>query len=344
MGLILQGGGALGAYEYGAVTRLVELGWEPVAVSGVSIGAVNAAAIAGARDSIGTSLDWMWREITLHPVPWLANAYQATLSMFGNPNFYRLRTDFWTAQGWTSLCDISPMLETLDRVCDFDKINDPGQMRFAVTTTDVANGKQVTFSNRLPASQTRIERPNHVSKADPIAPKHVMASGSLPPGFPMTEIGGVSYWDGGLFDNTPIDAFLDLLEDDELDDLPVFVIDLFPSGVPLPRNLIEVQNRMTEISYQNRFWAEYGGAGGFSQFASMLKKLRLDNPTEADTSVFKWLSRLRALKNFHILVAERAGSTGGMDFSAAGVTQRYDMGRAAVERHFDEAEMVQAAE
>jgi len=72
MALVLQGGGALGAYEYGVVTKLVDMGWEPVAVAGVSIGAVNAAAIAGAKSGdIGASLDRVWKAITLPTLPWL---------------------------------------------------------------------------------------------------------------------------------------------------------------------------------------------------------------------------------------------------------------------------------
>jgi NTE family protein len=86
MGLVLQGGGALGAYEYGAVTRLVERGWEPVAVTGVSIGAATAAAIAGARDGdICASLRHLWEAITLSPVPLWPADRQAMFSIFGNP-------------------------------------------------------------------------------------------------------------------------------------------------------------------------------------------------------------------------------------------------------------------
>ena len=78
MGLALQGGGALGAYEYGAVTRLVELGWEPVAVAGVSIGAATAAAVAGARDGdVCASIKRLWHEITLKPLPYWPSDLQS---------------------------------------------------------------------------------------------------------------------------------------------------------------------------------------------------------------------------------------------------------------------------
>src|SRR5579863_2391365 len=106
MGLILQGGGALGAYEYGAVARLLELGWRPVAVTGVSIGAITTAAIAGARSGdIRASLDRLWDAITLAPVPFVPPDKQSTFSIFGNPHFWRSRTDYFNAPQWTSFCD-----------------------------------------------------------------------------------------------------------------------------------------------------------------------------------------------------------------------------------------------
>src|SRR5271163_2196652 len=95
MGLVLQGGGALGAYEYGAVTRLVELGWQPVAVTGVSIGAITAAAVAGAYNGdICVSLKRLWDAITL------TGFEQATSSIFGNPQFWRVRSDYFSSVPW----------------------------------------------------------------------------------------------------------------------------------------------------------------------------------------------------------------------------------------------------
>ena len=148
MGLVLQGGGALGAYEYGAVTRLIELGWEPVAVTGVSIGAATAAAIGGARDGdICASLKNLWAAITLSPVPFWPADKQATFSIFGNPNFWQARNDLHNYTNWTSLYDVSPMRETLAKVCDFDRLNDASKIRIAVTATNVQTGDQVSFSN-----------------------------------------------------------------------------------------------------------------------------------------------------------------------------------------------------
>ena len=123
IGLVLQGGGTFGAYEYGAVTSLCEAGVTSVAITGVSIGAINAAAIAGARKGdIPASLSKLWSEITIRQVPFLLQELQEALSMFGTPNFYTLRTDFYNVPNSTSLCDVAPMRATLTRLCDFEQI------------------------------------------------------------------------------------------------------------------------------------------------------------------------------------------------------------------------------
>ena len=352
MALVLQGGGALGAYEYGAVTRLVELGWQPRAVSGVSIGAINAAAIAGSRPGeIVANLHRLWEAITLQDVPWLLPAQQAQLAVFGNPNFYRLRTDYDQALGWTSLCDVSPMYSTLARICDFDLINDAAHMRLAVTATNLRRGFQTTFANFLWDQHTQTEvaqvqyESNVSRRPNRLGVEHIMASGSLPPGFPATVIEGEAYWDGGLFDNTPIAALLDLLDEDQLATLPIFVINLFPSDMAIgstaramPQNLAEVQERMTELSYQNRFWAQYGGSAGLRGFLSMLDELQLalpkDSPVRANPA-FTSLRRLSALRNVQVVQTTAPGMTGGAaDFSSQGVNTRYQAGRAAIDAHF----------
>jgi NTE family protein len=334
MGLVLQGGGALGAYEYGAVTRLVELGWEPVAVTGVSIGAITAAAVAGARGGdIRASLMRLWDAITLIPVPFWPADHQATFSVFGNPRFWRSRTDYFCFPEWTSYCDVSPMRETLREIVDFERLN-AAKIRMSVTATNVATGGQVSFSNAV-AKSSRYGVTPCVQKIA-LEPDHILASGSLPPGFPMTVIDGVSYWDGGLFDNTPIAALLDLLGDHEIDELPIFVVDLFPTAAAVPRNLTEVQERMTEISYENRFWADYADPGGsLTAFTGMLEELDRELPQGSPVRAqepFRRLQRLRALKNLTVIQADHTPMTGSFDFSAYGVKRRFDSGYAAVDK------------
>lgn len=330
MALVLQGGGALGAYEYGAVTALIEEGWQPVAVTGVSIGALTTAAVAGAKGrDVTASLRGLWDAITLQPVPFVPRPLQASLSLFGDPGFWTPRYDYLTYPTWTSYCDVSPMRQTLDALCDFDQLNDPSFVRLSVTATDILTGGQVTFSNVAPPP-SRADAPVERTR---LTADHFLASGSLPPGFPMTIIDGRAYWDGGLFDNTPIQALLDLLSDEEIDSLPIFVVDLFPTSDAVPANLKEVQERMLEISYENRFWAQQAGTvGNADQFVAMLETLRADLPQDSAARrnpSFQRLQRLRALKNLRVIEAPHSPMNGFMDFSAYGVGERFRAGHDA---------------
>lgn len=334
MALVLQGGGALGAFEYGVVTKLLDMGWEPVAVTGVSIGAVNAAAIAGAKNGdIRASLDRVWKAITLPTLPWLPESMQGNLSLLGNPNFWSSRTDFLQMASWDSLCVTDPMVETLRTHLDFAQINDSRHMRLAVTATSLRTGGPTTFSNHL-AHDAHEEAPGHKAVRGQITPAHIMASGALPPGFPPVWIDDEPYWDGGLFSNTPIDALLNLLEPEEIDNLPIFTVDLFRTDhLPVPQNLLDVQTRALAMQYENRFWAEYGGEAGLSGFLEMLEQLDAalprDNAARRNRS-YDWLRRLRALKIIHIIEgAAAAAAGGGHDFSAYGVRKAYEAGRAA---------------
>jgi NTE family protein len=336
MGLVLQGGGALGAYEYGAVTRLVERGWHPVAVTGVSIGAATAAAVAGARDgNISESLKRLWEAITLDPLPFWPPERQATFSIFGNPRFWRMRQDLFAYRDWTHLYDVSPMRETLAAVCDFDQLNDPTHMRLAVTATNVQTGDQVSFANFVANPDSVHYVTPRISRAT-LTPDHILASGSLPPAFPMTVIDGVPYWDGGLFDNTPIESLLDLLTEDELENLPIFIVNLFATHSNPPLNLQEVQERMLEISFESRFLLAHADAdGSLTEFTrtieAIMRELPADSPVRRRES-FRRLVRFRALKNIKVIEADHAPMTGGMDFSAHGVHSRYKQGYAAVDK------------
>ena len=342
MALILQGGGALGAFEYGVVTALVEEGWYPKAVTGVSIGAINAASIAGAKGGdIAASLRKMWQAITLPTVPWWPAAKQANLSLLGNPNFWLSRTDYWRMPNWNSYCTTAPMLNTLAQHLDFDQLNNPKHVRFGVTATSLHTGGQTTFSNYT-AKGAHLQSCHHKAVRAQLTPSHIVASGSLPPGFPATRIDGTDYWDGGLFSNTPIDSLLNLLEPDEIGSLPIFVVDLFPTdGQPSPTNLQEVQTRATALQYQNRFWAQYGGDARLDGFLAMLDKLDAvaGSTAVADMPAYDWLMRLRALKNLHVIASAPAAAGGDHDFSEHGVSMRYEAGRAAARNYL--ARMVQ---
>ncbi|MBV8521827.1 MAG: patatin-like phospholipase family protein [Acetobacteraceae bacterium] len=327
MALVLQGGGALGAHEWGAIVRLCEAGFYPIAVTGVSIGAVNAAAIAGAKDGdIIASLNELWRRLTLTAPPFVPDFVAETISAFGHPAMYRLRHDFYNFWSWTAFCEMAPLRETLTTVCDFDQINDENHMGFAVTATDVANGDSKRFLN---------------VNSERITPDHIIASGALPPGFPMALVDGRSYWDGGVFDNTPMAPMLELLEARRAEDVPVVVIELFPGDEeqPLPTNMLELKNRMMELTYQNRFWDDYGGLESLRSYAAMISDLAHALPPDSpvrknpqfNDGQFKNLLKRRFYRNLHVIKSPHVPLTGGMDFSEKSIMERYGRGRAAAD-------------
>src|SRR5229473_2557304 len=273
VGVVLQGGGALGAYECGALNALLELMDEFAAhgheielkvVTGVSIGSINAACVVGAntRSDARARLDALWDDLTLQAPPFWIRAAQRDLAYFGLPGFYAPRPDFWTAPSWTYLYDTRPLLATLARHVDFNALN-ASPIAFAVTAVELVTGTLRIFANRplggVPA--TRIE------------PRHVLASGSLPPGFPWTEIDGMPYWDGGLVDNTPLGTAIDAFSTDRDVDRMLVVMNLYPLRARLPRNLAGVEDRMHELSFGNRVRQDHDSARRINALVETIDEL-----------------------------------------------------------------------
>ena len=235
--LVLQGGGALGSYQAGAYEAIAGSAYAPDWVAGISIGAINAALIAGnAPGRRVERLRAFWEGITTPAVAvpgWLdpgrrqAAAMQALL--FGQPGFFAPRPQFGQT---TSFYDTRPLRETLERLVDFDRIN-AREMAFSVAAVNVRTGNFAWFDNRYMT----------------IRPEHVMASGALPPGFPPVEIDGEAYWDGGLVSNTPLQYVID--HSPRVSRL-VFQVDLFAARGALPTTLDEVSEREKDIRFSSR--------------------------------------------------------------------------------------------
>ncbi|MEP9354156.1 patatin-like phospholipase family protein [Xanthobacter sp. KR7-65] len=247
--LVFQGGGALGAYQAGVYEALHEVGCDPNWISGVSIGAINSAIIAGnAPQDRVAKLREFWETITsrrIMPVTmegdifrqWRNQLSAARTILQGQPGFFTPRfPNPWLlpsgATGATSFYDTSPLRETLLRLVDFDRINS-GEKRFSVGAVNVRTGNFIYFDNQ-----------EHT-----IGPEHVMASGALPPGFPAVKIDGEFYWDGGVVSNTPLQFLLD--QPDHPSAL-VFQVDLFSARGPLPRDMFDVSERQKDIGYSSR--------------------------------------------------------------------------------------------
>jgi NTE family protein len=252
--LVLQGGGALGSYQAGAYQALCHHDFEPEWVAGISIGAINAAIIAGnPRETRVERLKEFW-EMVSSPVSWspvtksdrarsLFNETSAALiATFGVPGFFTPRlppAPMWPPGSPQSLSyyDTAPLKKTLERLVDFDRINDCN-VRLSIGAVGVTSGNFKYFDNF-----------EFKKLGKKIGPEHVMASGALPPGFPSVVIEGEHYWDGGIASNTPLDFVLD----EQVDrDLLIFQVDLFCSRGLLPESLLEAAEREKDIRFSSR--------------------------------------------------------------------------------------------
>ncbi|NYZ62656.1 patatin-like phospholipase family protein [Luteimonas deserti] len=260
--LVLQGGGALGAYQCGVYEGLHTAGIAPNWFAGISIGAINAALLAGnaPADRIA-ALHAFWDEITEPAGPfalpalavrtaiaslpedpallgWARGMSAMGALLQGQRGFFESRalSPMLFSDGSdaaTSFYDTSPLRATLLRMVDFDRINRDHSVRLTVGATSVTRGNFRYFD----------------SLREPIRVEHILASGALPPAFPAVEIDGEPYWDGGIVSNTPLEYILDCRPHE---DTLVLQVDLWSAHGPRPRTLLDVLERMKDIRFSSR--------------------------------------------------------------------------------------------
>jgi NTE family protein len=252
--LVLQGGGALGSYQAGAYQALCHFDFEPEWIAGISIGAINAAIIAGnEREKRIGRLKEFW-EMVSSPVSWspvtsgdrarsvFNETSAALIATFGVPGFFTPRVPpapFWPpgSPQSQSYYDTAPLKKTLERLVDFDRINDC-KTRLSVGAVSVTSGNLKYFDNF-----------EFRKLGKKIGPEHIMASGALPPGFPAVLIEDEYYWDGGVASNTPLDH---VLGEAANRDVLIFQVDLFSACGLLPETLLEAAEREKDIRYSSR--------------------------------------------------------------------------------------------
>jgi NTE family protein len=326
IGLVLQGGGALGAYEWGGILALFDLMDEASAagrefvlriVTGVSIGAINAACIVGARDfsDARTRLESLWNDFMIKAPAFVPSAVTSNLAYFEVPHFYR----FWPDWNFTYLYETRELLTTLSERVDFAALN-RSKIAFVVTAADVQSGALTWFANQ------------RVGEIIPrkIEPKHVLASGSLAPQFPATQIGegadAHSYWDGGLIDNTPLGAAIDALDPDPNVGKLLVVMNLFPLQSRPPRSYAEVNERVDQLRFGNRLRQDASVARQFNKLIRAIKAIR-DLPPD----VQEILKDYKIVDPVEISLGEQDSLNdpyGFRDFSQQGIEQRRDRGKA----------------
>jgi NTE family protein len=329
IGLVLQGGGALGSYQAGVYEALASTDYLPDWVAGMSIGAINAAIIAGnAPENRVARLRRFWEEVTAPSAwwpeaasgplaTWQRKAAGASALIFGQPGFFAPRDvrDWYGESTPTSYHHTAALKATLERLVDFDRINDPNEMRFSVGAVNVRTGRFAYFD----------------SAEITIRAEHVMASGALPPGFPAVEIDGDPYWDGGLVSNTPLQYVLEYYPRRSR---LCFQVDVFESFGKAPENLDEVSERLDDIRYSSRTRANTDAFQQLHDIRHAIVELeKLLPPEIARTEQAKRLHALGCVTEMDIVQLiyrpfEPQGATKGYEFSRGSMTARWAQGMA----------------
>lgn len=340
--LVLQGGGALGSYQAGVIEGLAVSGIELDWVAGISIGAINAAIVAGNPperrvDALTAFWDRVTSSLPSFPI-FPDDTVRETLHewsagfvlMAGVPGFFspRMVPPVMAPPGTEaalSFYDNGPLHDTLNELIDWHLLND-GPVRLSVGAVDVENGNFRYFDNR----QERLDA------------RHVMASGALPPGLPPVEIEGRLWWDGGLVSNTPLSHVLD----HQTDDLLVFQVDLFPSIATRPRTIMDVMAREKEIRFSSRS----------REISTQLMRLRRDREiarrviaklppemgNDPDVRALAERSAERPVNLVHLIYRANAWEGGARDFefSARTMREHWQAGRIDVDQTMENAELV----
>ncbi|HEX4712027.1 patatin-like phospholipase family protein [Phenylobacterium sp.] len=333
--LLLQGGGALGAYQAGVYEGLVEVGIAPTWVVGISIGAINSALIAGNPPERRVErLREFWRRMSLDVTPplpvWLdmlrpAANYMAAMSAmaFGIPDFFTPRfPPPWFAddgaEAALSMYDTAPLGRTLEELVDFDLINN-GPVRLSLGAVNLRKGSSVYFD-----TDTTV-----------IQPDHVRASGALPPGFPPVTIEGEHYWDGGVVTNTPITYVADQRP---MRTARIIQVDNFNAQGELPRNLAEVSERAKDIQYASRTRFNIDRLQEFGELAATTRRLldKLPPELKSDPDAQK-LARVCDERSWMIIRlinrrASRFGAVKDYEFSRTTIEEAWAAGLEDVRR------------
>src|SRR5436190_12988528 len=353
--LVRRGGGGLGSYEAGAYQALCHHDFEPEWIAGISIGAINAAIIAGnERDKRVERLKEFW-DMVSQPVSWspivqgdrarsLFNETSAAIiATFGVPGFFTPRfppAPLWPSGSASALSyyDTAPLKVTLERLVDFDRINDL-KTRLSVGAVSVTTGNFKYFDNF-----------EFRKLGKKIGPEHIMASGALPPGFPSVVIDGEHYWDGGIASNTPLDYVLDAETDR---DLLIFQIDLFSARGDLPTSLLEATEREKDIRFSSRTRMNTDKNKQVHNARRAVRDLisKLPDYLKNDPSVelLRKASKENTVTVVHLIYRSKnyESSSKDYDFSHVGVVEHWNAGARDVHlsmRHKDWLERPQSGE
>lgn len=325
--LVLQGGGALGAYQLGVYQAMHEAGVEPDWVVGTSIGAINGAIIAGNHPSKRMDrLHAFWDRMESNKgnplAPWIeifGRSLQNAMTVSnGIPGFFEPNRAAIFGQHAkvgiekASYYSTSPLAETLDSLIDFDYLRSK-KTRLTVGAVNANTGAMRYFDNTK----------------DRLTVDHVLASGALPPAFGAIRIDGEPYWDGGIYSNTPLEV---VLEDNPRRDSTVFTVQLWSPDGPEPQSLWEINNRLKDIQFSSRANSHIERQQQIHRLRHIIREMsRMMPPSVRDKAEMKELSAWGCGTTMHVvrMLAPRLegeDNTKDIDFTARGIRARWEAG------------------
>ena len=327
--LVLQGGGALGAYQAGVYQALQEAGVEPDWIVGTSVGAINASLIVGnAPQDRLARLNEFWNRMQRTSqwdlrgvLPGFGDkwSYWTTLT-HGIPGFFTPNPLAHAGDGYplgpdrAGYYSTAPLQATLSELVDFDLIN-RGSPRLTVGAAHVRTSQMTYFDSR----RCKLEV------------KHIMASGALPPAFPPVRVNGELYWDGGILSNTPTEVVLD---DNPRKDSLIFTVHLWNPAGDEPNTMADVLNRQKDVQYSSRIASQITRHQQTHRLRHVINELAARLPeSERDRPEMKELMSYGCQTRMHVvqLLApqlSRENHTKDVDFSPTGIRQRWDAGYA----------------
>lgn len=334
--LVLQGGGALGAYQGGVYQALHEAGVEPDWVIGTSIGAINASLIAGNAPARRLeAVREFWRRVESHNIwqgvpTWFgigeAMSYWTTvvngISGFFSPNLAAFTGAHVGADG-AGFYSTMPLRKTLEELVDLALLHG-GAPRLTVGAAHVRTSTMRYFDSR----------------EQPIAIDHILASGALPPAFPAVRIDGELYWDGGIMSNTPTEVIFD---DDPRRSSLIFAVHMWNPNGPEPATILEVLHRQKDIQYSSRIAGHIARLKQTHTLRHVVTELARLLPDDVRNSeAAKELASYGCMTRMHVIRllaprVENENHTKDIDFSPSGIRRRWDAGYEAAMRALEEA-------
>jgi len=315
--IVLQGGGALGAYEFGAIKAIFQRqNFRSHVITGVSIGALAAAVLAGAKGDPLETLEDMWDRFSVSALPSMPGL-DAWLAIFGAHGMVRVAPTFLLAPLIaTSVMDMAPLREWLTKSVDFDKLN-ASATRVIITAVNAATGAYEEFDNRVG-----------------LTVDHVIASSSLPPAFPMTFIDNKPYWDGGLVSNTPLRCAINALEQIDADDPEVkrelIAMDASHISPSTPQTMSDVVGRLLQIYFFGKLRLDLKLFEQFNGYLDLIEHLDQELPPASQLRqhpAYRRLMAHRKIDRFVLISGNGQESIGAAtDFSRSSTRRRIERG------------------